>query len=69
MNILPEKCFKTVFEWLCLAWYFASITYGALRFFEHDISQGNVTTYLRCDRIFKYVFVANLSPSLSAEKN
>jgi len=37
-------------------------------FLNTDISQGNVTTYLRCDRIFKYVFVANLSPSLSAEK-
>jgi len=26
MNILPDKYFKTVFEWLSLTWQFASIT-------------------------------------------
>ena len=26
MNILPQKYFKTVFEWLSFTWQFASIT-------------------------------------------
>jgi len=26
MNILPDKYFKTVFEWLSFTWQFASIT-------------------------------------------
>jgi len=35
-------------------------------FLNIDISQGSVATRLRCGRIFKYEFVANLPLSLSA---
>ena len=35
MNILPQKYFKTVYQWLSLTWRFASITSWALQFFEH----------------------------------
>jgi len=37
-------------------------------FWNIDISQGSVTTHLRCGRIFKYEFVANLLLSLSAKE-
>ena len=33
-------------------------------FVNIDISQGSVATYIRCDGISKYAFVANLSLSL-----
>jgi len=38
------------------------------QFSDIHISQGSVAIYLRCGRIFKYVFVANLPPSLSAKE-
>jgi len=68
MNILPDKYFKTVFEWLTLTGKFASITSRAWRFLNIDISQGSVATYLRCCGMFKYEFVANLPLSLPAKK-
>jgi len=40
------------------------------RQFSHiHISQGSVATYLRCDGIFKYEYVANLVVSQSANNN
>jgi len=36
--------------------------------FEHDISRGNVRTYLRYGGKFKYKFVANLPLSLSVKE-
>jgi len=38
------------------------------QFSDIRISHDSVATYLRCGGIFQYVFVANLSPSLSAKK-
>jgi len=37
-------------------------------FLNTDISQGSAATYLRCDGIFKYEFVANLSLCLSVKE-
>ena len=49
MNSLPDKYFdNSFFEWLSLAWQFASITYWTWRFLNIDISQGSVAIYLRC---------------------
>jgi len=38
------------------------------QFFDIHISQGSVATYLRCDGIFKYDFVANLPLSLPVKE-
>jgi len=37
-----------------LAWKFASLGFGSLRFLSTNIAQGNVATPLRYDRIFNY---------------
>jgi len=37
-------------------------------FLNTDISHGSAATYLRCDGVFKYEFVANLSLSLSVKE-
>ena len=37
-------------------------------FLTTDISQGSVSTCLRCDGMFKYMFVANLPLSLPAKE-
>ena len=37
-------------------------------FLNIDISQGSVATQLRCGRIFKYEFVANLPLSLTLKE-
>ena len=38
------------------------------QFTDIHISQGSVATYLRCDGIFKYEFVANLPVSLPVKE-
>jgi len=68
MNILPDKYFKTVFEWLSLTWQFASITSWALRFLNTDISHGSVATFLRYGRIFYYESFANFPVRLSVKE-
>jgi len=68
INILPDKYFKTVFEWLSLTWQFASITSRTWRFLNINISQGSVAIHLRCGGIFKYTFVANFLRSLTVKE-
>ena len=68
MNILPDKYFKTVFEWLSLTWLFASITSSAWQFLNLNISQGSVAIYLRSSGTFKNEFVADLPPSLPVKE-
>jgi len=38
------------------------------QFTDIHISKGSVSTYLRCGGTFKYEFVVNLPPSLSAKE-
>jgi len=42
------------FEWLSLAWKFASLISQSLRFFSKNISQGSVAARLRCGGMFNY---------------
>jgi len=68
MLISPDIYFKTVFEWLCLAQQFASLTSEELRFLNTDILQGSVATRLGCGGVFKYDFVTNLLLSLTVKE-
>ena len=71
LNILPDKYFKSFFEWLSLRWQFAPITSWAWRFFEHryftrwccDI----VKVWWDC-KIFVFFVVANLPLSLAVKE-
>ena len=60
MNILGNY-----FEWLNLAWKFASLSSGSLRFFSTDISQGSVATRFRRGGIINYCFTRNLLLNVS----
>jgi len=64
INILSDKYFTTVFEYLSLMWQCAE----HCDFLNIDISQGSVATYVRCSGIYKYAFVANLPLSMSVKK-
>ena len=70
MNILQDKYFKTVFDWLSFTGHFAQLLLEHCNFLNIDIPQGNVATYLGLRRgaVFKYEFVANLPLSLSAKE-
>jgi len=39
--------FEQLFQWLSLAWKFASLSFGSLRFMITNISQSSVATRLR----------------------
>jgi len=68
---LTNKYFtrQEIFEWLHLTWLCASVFFLELgHFLNIDISQGSVSTRLRCGGIFKYQFVANLPLSLSVKE-
>jgi len=56
------------FEWLSLAWKFASLCSESLQFLSTNISQGSVATYLMCGGIFNYCFAGNLLLSLSVKE-
>ena len=43
------------FEWLSLAWKFASLSFGLVRFLSTDVSQVSVVMHLRCDGVFNYL--------------
>jgi len=70
MLISTDVYFKTVFEWLSLAWQFASrrILLEHSDFLNIDISQGSVSTRLGCGGVFKYDFVANFLLSVTVEE-
>ena len=68
MNILPDKYFKSFFEWLSLTGQFAQLLLEHCDFLNTDISQGSVATYLRRGEVFKHEFVAHLLLSLSAKE-
>jgi len=55
-NITELIFFINCFEWLSLAWEFASLRSGARQFLSTNISQGSVATRLRCGGIFNYCF-------------
>jgi len=57
---LLDKYFETVFGWLGFTWQFPLFTSCSWRFFNKDISQCSVMTYLRFGGIFKYDFITNL---------
>jgi len=50
MIILPDKYFKTLFDWLSRT--FLQLLQEHCDFLNIDISQGNVATYLRFGEIF-----------------
>jgi len=68
MNILSDKYFQTVFEWLVLHGSLLQILLEHGDFLNTDISPGSLATYLGCDGTFKYEFVANLQQSLSMKE-
>jgi len=68
MNILPDKHFETVFEWLSLTWQFAQLLFEHCNFLNTDISQGSVATYLRCGGIFTRV-CCKFTTDSATEKN
>ena len=47
---------------VCFSFFWSTATFGT------DISQGSVATQLRCGRIFKYDFVADLPLSLPVKE-
>jgi len=53
------------FEWLSLAWKFASISSGSVRFLSMSISECSVASHLRYDGMFNYYFAINLLLSVS----
>jgi len=64
LTSLGEYFFSNCFEWLSLAWQFASLSSRAWRYLSTNVSQGNVATRLRCDGIFNCCFIRNLLLSL-----
>jgi len=65
----PNKyIFHNEFEYLSLAWQIASLSPGTGQFFNSDISQGSVTTFVRCGGIFNDYIIANLLSSLSLKE-
>jgi len=50
-NVTGWIFFSNCFQWLKLPCKFASLSYGLLRFFSINVSQGSVATCLRCGGI------------------
>jgi len=51
-----------------LAWKFASLSSGSLRFLSINISQGSVVTRLRCGGVLHYWFATNLLLDVSVKE-
>jgi len=71
MNILSkntDKYLTLFFQWLSLAWQFASITSEHCGFLNIDISQGSVATQLRRDGIFKYMICCKFITESASER-
>ena len=68
MLISPDIYFKTVFEWLCLAYSLLHLLLKNCDFLNTDISQGSVATRLGCGGVFTYDFVTNFLLSLTVKE-
>ena len=66
--ITRQVHFNNDFEVLNLIWQFDLLSPWAQQFLNSDISQGSVTTYVRCVVIFNVDFIANLLTSLSVKE-
>jgi len=66
----PDIYFKPVFEWLSLAYQFASLHLLLKNgdFLNTDISQGSVATRLGCGGVVIYDFVTNFLLSLTVKE-
>ena len=66
----PDIYFKPVFEWLSLAYQFASLHLLLKNgdFLNTDISQGSVATRLGCGGVVIYYFVTNFLLSLTVKE-
>jgi len=60
-----RQIFKNSF-WVAMSYMAVCFDYSIV-ILNTDISQGSVATYLRCDGIFKYEFVANFPVSLAVK--
>ena len=71
LTSLGEYVYSNSFEWLGLAWQFASLSFGAWQFlhFSIIISQGSVETHLRFRDIvvFNYFFPELTAISLAVK--
>jgi len=63
VNIL-SNCLK----WQSPPWKLASLSFGLLGFLSTNISQGSVSTHLRCSGVFNFRFSRNLQLSLLVKK-
>ena len=67
-NIIGEIFLSKCCEWQSFIRKFASVSFGSLRFFSTNISQGSVVAHLRCGGIYNYHFSRNLLLRLSVKK-
>jgi len=68
MLISPDIYFKTMFEWLSLAYSLLHLLLKNGDFLNTDISPGSVATRLRCGRVFVYDFVTNFLLSVTVKE-
>jgi len=67
-NISGWIFLRNCFQWLSLAWEYASLSCGTQRFLRTNISQHSVATCLTCGEIYNYSFARILLLSLLVAK-
>jgi len=67
-NISGWIFLRNCFQWLSLAWEYASLSSGTQRFLRTNISQSSVATCLTCGEIYNYSFARILLLSLLVAK-